>query len=179
MRPVAAATVSNVIVTHDKGAYLVVFDALVTARVAKVREILSDYTRWSRLSNRVRKSLVLETFPHGRMRVILDLRSCVLVFCKTIRQIKDLTERPNGDLFAVMVPEHSDFTSGWERWRIVAEGNETRVQYSALLVPRSRVPPLLGRWVVASNLRRTLTEAANKLEILATAPTHRIALQGG
>jgi Polyketide cyclase / dehydrase and lipid transport len=178
MKPVGAATVPNLEVTRDKGTYAVTFDVLLTAEAAKVRELLSDYTRWSRLSETVRESRVVETFPGGWQRVSLDVQACVLIFCKTVRQIKDLIERPNGDLYAVMVPEHSDFTAGWECWRIVAEGSKTRVQYHAALVPGSRALPLLGRWVVASNLRRTLMEAANNLEVLATASTGQMAFQG-
>ncbi len=166
--PVAAATVRVLEVTHNKEIYIVTFDVLVAAEAASVREFVSDYTQWPRLSNKVRGGQLLETFPDGRQRVRLDFRSCVLIFCKTIRQIKDVTTRPNGDLVTVMIPELGDFKSGWERWQIFAEQNETRVLYDAVLVPSYRVLPLIGPWIVKSNLRRMLIDAAKKMEVLAT-----------
>ena len=67
-----------------------------------------------------------------------------------------------------MIPELGDFKSGWERWQILAEQNETRVLYDAVLVPSYRVLPLIGPWIVKSNLRRMLIDAAKKMEVLAT-----------
>jgi hypothetical protein len=91
----------------------------------------------------------------------------VLFFCKTIQQIKDVVIRPNGDIVTTIVPEHSDFASGWERWRIRAEQNKTRLQYHAVLVPAFRVPPLIGPWALKNRLRHTLIGTAKKLEVLA------------
>jgi hypothetical protein len=167
-RLVAAAAVRDLDVTHNKETYLVTFDVLVAAEAASVREFVSDYTQWPRLSNKVREGQLLKTFPDGRQRVRLDFRSCVLIFCKTIRQIKDVTTRPNGDLVTVMVPERGDFKSGWERWQILVEQNQTRVLYDAVLVPSYRGLPLIGPWIVKSSLRRMLIDAAKKMEALAT-----------
>ena len=173
VRPVAAATVRHLEVGHDQGTYVVTFDVLLTAEAPRVRALLSDYTQWPRLSEKVKEAYLLKTFPDGRQRVNLGFRACMLIFCRSIRQVKDVAQRPNGDIVAVVVPEHSDFASGWERWRIFAEGSKTRVQYHALLVPNHRVRSLLGRWILASNLRRTLTDAAKTLEVLAATITAR------
>ena len=173
MKPAFAAQVLRLEVTHDNGTYLVTFDVLLTAEAPRVRALLSDYTQWPRLSKKVKEAYLLRTFADGRQRVNLGFRACVLIFCKTIRQVKDVAQRPNGDIVAVVVPEHSDFASGWERWRIFAEGSKTRVQYHALLVPNHRARSLLGRWILASNLRRTLTDAAKRLEVLTATITAR------
>jgi hypothetical protein len=167
VRPVAAATVRHLEVTHNKQTYLIAFDVLLTAEQARVRKFLSDSTQWPRLSHQVREGHLLKTFPDGGQRVGLSFRSCVLIFCKTIRQVKDVRIRPNGDIFTVMVREQGDFDSGWERWQIRAEGDKTRVQYHATLVPSSGVLPLIGPWIVGNTLRRMLLDAANKLEVLA------------
>ncbi len=166
MKPAFAAQVLRLEVTHDNGTYLVTFDVLLTAEAPRVRALLSDYTQWPRLSKKVKEAYLLKTFPDGRQRVNLGFRSCVLIFCRSIRQVKDVAQRLDGSIVAVVVPEHSDFASGWERWQIFSEGSKTRVQYHALLVPNHRVLSLLGRWILASNLRRTLTDAAKRLEVL-------------
>ncbi len=166
-RPVAAATVRNLEVTYDNGAYLVTFDVLLTAEAPRVWALLSDHTQWPRLSTQIKDAHLLETFPDGRERVNLGFRSCVLIFCKSIRQVKDVAKLPNGGMVTRVISEDSDFSSGWEHWRVVAEGNQTRVHYRAALVPNHRVLPFLGRWVVASHLRRMLRAAAARLEVLA------------
>ena len=112
VRPVAAATVRHLEVTHNKQTYLIAFDVLLVAEQARVWRFLSDSTQWPRLSHQVREGHLLKTFPDGGQRVGLSFRSCVLIFCKTIRQVKDVRIRPNGDIFTVMVREQGDFDSG-------------------------------------------------------------------
>jgi hypothetical protein len=167
MAPAAAISISDLEITHSKRTYFVTFDVLLDAEPADIRELLSDYRQWRRLSDTLSESQLLRTFPDGRQRIRLRFHSCALFFCKGIQQIKDVVTRPNGDIVTTMVPEHSDFASGWERWQIRAEHNKTRVIYHAVLVPGFRVPPLIGPWALKNRLRDTLIGTAKKLEVLA------------
>ena len=162
-----AVTIRTLEITHSKGSYQVTFDVLLAAKPEKAWALLSDYQQWSRLSDNLKEAQLLERFPDGRQRVRLRFRSCVLIFCKTIRQVKDMTTRPKGDILTVMVPEQGDFTSGWEHWRILAEQDKTRVHYTAEIVPGFRLPPLIGPSILKHKLRRTLIGTAKKLETLA------------
>ncbi|MFQ5938247.1 MAG: hypothetical protein ACE5LB_17735 [Acidiferrobacterales bacterium] len=163
----AAATIWHLEITHDNRTYLAAFDVLLAANAASSRELLSDYRQWRRLSDTLSESQLLRTFPDGRQRIRLRFHACVLIFCKTYQQVKDVVVRPNGDIVTTIVPEGSDFASGWERWQIRAEQNKTRIQYHAVLVPAFRVPPLVGPWILKSTLRRKLIVTAQKLETLA------------
>ncbi|MFQ6022528.1 MAG: SRPBCC family protein [Acidiferrobacterales bacterium] len=165
--PAAAVTIHKLEITRSQDSYLVTFDVLVAADPAKARELLSDYRQWPRLSKTLKESRLLKTFADERQRVRLRFRTCVLIFCKTIHQVKDVENRPNSDIVTVMVPEDSDFASGWERWQILAEGEKTRVRYHAEIVPGFGVPPLIGPWILKRKLRRTLIRTAKTLEILA------------
>ncbi|MCZ6658320.1 MAG: SRPBCC family protein [Gammaproteobacteria bacterium] len=162
-----AVTIRTLEITHDKGSYQVTFDVLLAAEPEKAWALLSDYQQWSRLSHNLKEAQLLEHFPDGRQRIRVRFRSCVLIFCKTIRQVKDVTTRPKGDILTVMVPEQGDFTSGWEHWRILAEQDKTRVHYNAEIVPGFRLPPLIGPSILKHKLRRTLIGMAKKLETLA------------
>ncbi len=164
-----AATIRTLEITHSKGSYHVTFDVLLAAEPEKAWALLSDYQQWFRLSDNLKEVQLLERFPDGRERVRLRFRSCVLIFCKTIRQVKDVTARPKRDILTVMVPGQGDFTSGWEHWRILAEQDKTRVHYNAEIVPGFRLPPLIGPSILKHKLRRTLIGTAKKLEAL-TAP---------
>ena len=167
MSPAAAVNILDLEITHSERTYFVTFDVLLDAELADIRELLSDYRQWPRLTDTLSESQLLRTFPDGRQRIRLRFHSCVLFFCKTIQQIKDVVIHANGDIVTTMVPEHSDFASGRERWRIRAEQNRTRLQYHAVLVPAFRVPPLIGPWTLKSRLRHTLIGTAKKLEVLA------------
>ncbi|MFQ5995311.1 MAG: SRPBCC family protein [Acidiferrobacterales bacterium] len=161
-----AANIQDLQVTHDDGSYSVAFDVIIGAEPALARQLLGDYTQWPRLSKALKESELLETFPDGRQRLRLRFHSCVLIFCKTILQIKDMEKRPNGDLLTIIVPEDSDFAAGWERWEIRSEHDHTRVRYHAELVPDFSLPPLIGPWILKMKLRRRLTVTAERLEAL-------------
>jgi hypothetical protein len=162
-----AATIRTLEITHSQGSYHVTFDVLLATEPEKAWVLLSDYHQWPRLSHNLKEAQLLERFPDGRQRIRVRFRSCVLIFCKTIRQVKDVTAGPTGDILTVMVPEQGDFTSGWERWRILAEQDKTRVYYTAKIVPGFRLPPLIGPSILKGKLRKMLIGTAKKLETLA------------
>ncbi len=175
MAPAAAVNISDLEITHSKRTYLVAFDALIDAEPARTRELLSDYRQWRRLSDTLSEVQLMRTFPDGRQRIRLRFHSCMLFFCKTIQHTKDVVIHSNGDIVTTMVPEHSDFSSGWERWRFRAEHNKTRLIYHAVLEPTFYVPPLIGPWILKSTLSRTLTVTANRLEAIAKPVTPKYA----
>ena len=127
MAPTAAVNISDLEITHSKRTYLIAFDVLIDAEPARTRELLSDYRQWRRLSDTLSEVQLLRTFPDGRQRIRLRFHSCMLFFCKTIQHTKDVVIHSNGDIVTTIVPEHSDFSSGWERWRFRAEHNKTRL----------------------------------------------------
>ncbi len=175
MAPAAAVNIYELEITHSKRTYLVAFDVLIDAEPARTRELLSDYRQWRRLSDTLSEVQLLRTFPDGHQRIRLRFHSCMLFFCKTIQQTKDVVIHSNGDIVTTMVPEHNDFSSGWEHWRFRAEHNKTRLIYHAVLEPDFYVPPLIGPWILKNTLSRTLTVTANRLEAIAKPVTAKYA----
>jgi hypothetical protein len=162
-----AAAIRTLEITHTEESYHVTFDVLLATRPEKVRLLLSDYHQWPRLSDTLEEAELLALFPDGRQRVRLGFRACVLIFCKTVRQVKDVTTGPRTDILAAMVPELGDFAFGWERWQILAEEDETRIRYTADIAPSFALPPLIGPMILIGELRSMLVETAMKLETLA------------
>jgi hypothetical protein len=94
---------------------------------------------------------------------------CVLViFCKTVRQVKDLEPFVPPDTYrTVMVAGEGDFQSGYETWQVSADTqNKTRLKYHAVLVPAFRVPPVIGPWVLRRHLQMELVRIAENVEML-------------
>lgn len=164
--PALALDIHDLQITREGNRYRVHFDVVIPVAPARAQALLRDYRQWPNLSDTMTESRLLETFPDGRQRVRIVFHSCVLLFCKDISQTKELDNRQDGDIRAVMVPEQSDFSYGWEHWRIRAAKDMTRLQYQAEFVPAFALPPVIGPWILKARLRQTLTLTAERLEIL-------------
>ncbi|MEE8216936.1 MAG: SRPBCC family protein [Acidiferrobacterales bacterium] len=160
-------TIRMLEVTRSDDTYVVNFDVLLATTPAAARAILSDYKNWPRLAENMGKPTLVKTFADGRQRIRLSIRSCVLFMCQTIRQLKDVWVRRNGDIVSVMISGESDFRSGRERWQIEPEQGRTRVRYHAEFVPSFSLLPLIGPWILKRELRQTLINIATNLEALA------------
>ena len=165
----AAYSLGENTIRHSDGRYTVAFDMLLDAETARVRELMTDYDHLDRLSAIVTRSRVLAVRPDGSRRIRLDMRACVLFLCKTVRRVQDVETHANGDITTRAVPSLSDFSHAEEHWRIVPQGNGTRIRYDAHMVPDFFVPPILGPWLLQRALRRDLLGAAALLESLAPA----------
>ena len=163
----AAVTIEKVDITHKKMTYNITFDALVAADPAKAWTLLTDYRQWPRLTDAIIESELLDTFPDARQRVRVSFRFCVLFFCKTVQQVKDMQNDPSGEIYRTeIVSGYGDFASGWEVWEILAERNETRLRYRAEFELTFRLPPLIGPWILKRKFRRELIVMAAKVEEL-------------
>jgi Polyketide cyclase / dehydrase and lipid transport len=166
-----AVTVEALDITHEGNSYSVAFAVAVAADPVEVSKTLADYALWPKLSNIIIESRRLDVLPSGIERIGVTFHTCLFgaVFCRTIRQVKDLDRLPDGRSFVTtMVPEQSDFLSGSERWEVRGDGKDTtRLTYTASLVLGFRVPPVIGPWLLKRELRRELIATADKLEALA------------
>ncbi len=168
IRPAGAVTIHSLNVTHNQGRYHIAFDVLLATDPVKTYEFVSDYRKWPQFFKTLKQSQLLVDFPDGRQRIKLTFRSCILFICRTIQQLKDVTRRPDGNVFTRIVADGRYFESGWEHWRLSVDGQNTRVRYRAELVPGFNVIPLIGPWLLKNKLRRSLLWAAEKAEELAT-----------
>lgn len=163
----AAEEVRDLQVTYEHGRYHVSFDAILNAPVEKTRPLMTDPANWPRLSDIVTDAAVVEPLADGAQKVRVGFSACVWVFCKTVRKIEELRQLDDGDIVTLGLPEHSDFSYARERWRIAGDGDTTRVQYEAELVPSFYVPPFVGPYLLKNKLRVLVEETARNLEALA------------
>ncbi len=133
----------------------------------KTYELVSNYRKWPQFFRTLKKTQLVTTFADGRQRIRLTFRSCVLFICRRIQQLKDVSRQQNSDIFTRIVPDGRYFESGWEHWRLVGDGQDTRLQSRAELVPGFNVIPVIGPWLLKNKLRRSLLWAAEKAEGLA------------
>ncbi len=160
-----ATAVAKTEVSEKDGHYKVDFEVVIDAPIQKVRQIMTDYARLSRLSDTITESRVLAA-ETNKQRVGLTFRACVLFFCRTMKRVEDVETLADGDIVATAVPQLSDFHYSVEHWRIAGEHARTRIKYHAELSPSFYVPPLLGPWLMKSKIRNELETTAKKIEAL-------------
>ncbi|MDX1489219.1 MAG: hypothetical protein R3268_13500 [Acidiferrobacterales bacterium] len=165
--PAMALDIRDLEITHEGDRYRVHFDVVVPVLSARAQALLGDYHQWPNLSDTMTESRLLQTYPDGRQRVRVVFHSCVLLFCKDVSQTKELDNRQDGEIRAVVVPAQSDFRYGWEHWQIRPAKDLTRIQYRAEFVPAFALPPVIGPWILKTKLRQQLILTVERLELLA------------
>ncbi len=165
--PASAATILHTEAGHVEDRYTVSFEVVLDAERSKVWQIMTDYERLPRVSKIIVESRVLKQEDTNRHRVGVTLEACVLIFCKTVKRVVDIEAWPQQEILVTEDPAQSDFRYAVERWRVVAEGEKTRLFYSAEMVPDFFIPPLIGPWVVKYFLQREIKATALQVEALA------------
>lgn len=165
-----AAETVEVQVEREDGAYYIYFEVLVDGPRDKIYEILTDYANLQELSPGIVASKLLSGEAGGDATVNIRLKPCIWVICKTMRKVSTVTINAYGAIVYTTVPESSDFKQGREQ--IIVKGSrtpgQTRVTYSARLVPDFFVPPLIGTWFLRKYIAQNLKVSGSRVEKLAT-----------
>lgn len=163
----SAATIERLETAHTDHRYTLTFEVVLDAERAKVWQIMTDYENLPRLSRTIAESHILKTEHSPEHRVSVTFHACVLIFCKTMKKVVDIEARPQTEIVVTGVPALSDFSYSVERWQVSAEGAQTRLRYSAEMVPDFFIPPVIGPWLVKSFLQREIRGIAIEVEALA------------
>lgn len=149
------------VVTEDRS-YRIYMAFEVPASIEQVKSVLTDFAHPSRLSSAVIAREVLGQ-QDGVVRVRTEFRDCVLLFCKTMMLIHDVTVSEN-EVRADVVPEGSDFRHGFLRWSIHGAGDiDAHVVFEAVMEPDFFVPPLIGGFLVRKALGKQARATAENL----------------
>lgn len=166
IQPVQAVELLEATAERVDGHYGAHVEMRVAAPVETVRAMLTDYDHLDRLSKSVLESKVLARPDPTHVRVRIRARTCFLFFfCFTKTQVHDGVEEGE-DVRSTILPEGSDFKSGWVRWHFTPEGEATLVRFDTEMEPDFWIPPLIGPALV----KRTLVhEAMETMETIQAA----------
>ena len=162
---VQAGTIQDSSVSRDGDIYSLSVTARIEAPPARVYGSITDFSNLPAINPSIEASTVLES-QGNRRRVHSVIRVCILVFCKRVQQVQDVTLVDSGTLEAVMVPGAGDFRGGDARWEITAEGAATELQFSETFEPDFWVPPVIGTWLIERELVREVAETAIYIEAI-------------
>ena len=159
-----AAQVLGVRVTRAGERFLIDMRIRIAAPPSAVFRALQDYSAMPRYNPVLRAVRVEPTTVPGRVRLFTTIHTCVLIFCRTMRQEQIMTATVNaqgGVLRAKLLAQGGDFRAGSGRWVVgscPAAPLVSCLRVRIELVPTFWVPPLIGPWV----LRRKMEEEARR-----------------
>lgn len=165
-----AMTVKHADIRHQNGRYYVQFNVLIEADKKTVASLMDDYSTWPQWSSVVKKVTVIKQTDARTTLMKLRLNSCLLFFCKSLNKHQTVTRVASGHLVTLTTENNNDFHYAREVWHASAEGDNTRLVYDAVMEPDFFVPPLMGRWIISSRIRKALQQSIAKLEQIAHHP---------
>ncbi len=140
---------------------------LIDAPLPAVYASITDYQHLSAINPLIEESAILSATDPEHYRVRSVIKVCILIYCKHITQVQDLTHRDDHTIEAEMVPGMSDFRSGHARWRLVKTGRGTKLVFTHRFEPSFWVPPVIGTWMIRRTLEKEIRETVRHIEQLA------------
>jgi hypothetical protein len=164
-----AAQVSGVRVARHGERFLIDMHIAIHAPAPVVFRALQDYAAMARYNPDLRAVRVEPTPAPDRVRLFTTIHTCVLVFCKTMRQeqIMTATAIADGGTLHAELLHYGDFKSGRGVWIVKpcpTAQTVTCLDVRIELVPAFWVPPVLGSWVVGRKMNQEAHYTGNGLE---------------
>ncbi len=158
-----ALDIDDIRITKQGRAYQVQMTIGVAASVNQVMAVLTDYGFPDRLDPEVTKREVISR--HGGItRVRTEIRACAFIFCKDIALTQDVTVVVD-NIQADIVPDESDFRSGYFRWSVSSSDNGgSHISFDVIMDPDFFIPPLIGGFFVRKMLRQKILATVENLE---------------
>jgi hypothetical protein len=152
-------------VSHDGDRYSLSVTALIAAPIGIVYQSITDFDNLAAINPAIEESQLLATPDAETQRVRSVIKVCILVFCKRVEQVQDVTNKEDYVIEAVMVPVHSDFRSGFARWQLTARDASTELLFTNTFEPDFWVPPVIGPWLIKRKLISEVAETAMYIEV--------------
>jgi len=152
-------------VTHDGDSYFLSVTARIDAPIDIVYQSITDFDNLAAINPAIEESQLL-AMPGADTRLVRSvIKVCILMFCKRVEQVQDVRMKEAYAIEAVVLPESSDFRSGFARWQLTTSGTSTELLFTNTFEPDFWVPPLIGPWLIKRKLMREVAETAMYIEV--------------
>ena len=158
-------------VSHDGDRYSLSVTALIDAPIDMVYQSITDFDKLAAINPAIEESQLLAMPDADTRRVRSVIKVCILMFCKHVVQVQDVTMREGYVIEAVILPEDSDFRSGFARWQLTPCGASTELLFTNAFEPDFWIPPVIGAWLIKRKLVREVAETAMYIEVKAGTPS--------
>ena len=163
------ADINTIEVSREKNRYHLHTNTTVYAKIDNVRRIITDYENLTLIIPNLKESKLLNKSENGRTTVSMLTKMCVFFLCYKIRHVQTFHLIKNDILFSRIIPEKSDFKSGWMRWEIKEiDSNKmypvTQIILDIEMTPDFFVPPLIGPYQIKRKMLEITSATINNLE---------------
>ena len=157
-------------VSHEGVLYSLSVTARIDAPLDTVYRSITDFDNLAAINPAIEESQLLATPTADTRHVRSVIRVCILVFCKRVEQVQEVTLLEDYALDAVVLPQGGDFRSGVAHWQLTAKGATTEMLFTNTFEPDFWVPPVIGPWLIKRKLMREVAETAMYIEVSAHGP---------
>lgn len=151
-------------VTKEGDLYKLHVETLIAAPREVIHAALTDYDDLNRITPIITRSQLIEPDV-----VEIVMHGCFLVFCFDKVQTQRLSVTPY-DVYGEIIPEKSDYKSGWSRWQLADHADGTAVILDSQFIPDFWVPPLIGSYMIQRSMERQVLHSIKALESLPATP---------
>ena len=152
-------------VVHEGDRYSLSVTALIDAPIDIVYQSITDFDNLAAINPAIEESQLLAA-PSAEAPRLCRCRSLgILVFCKRVEQVQDVTMKAGYLIEAVVLPAHSDFRSGLAHWQLTTHGTSTELLFTNTFEPDFWVPPVIGPWLIKRKLISEVAETAMYIEV--------------
>lgn len=163
---IQAKEITQLKIEHVDGRFIIHANILIAAPLSRVRAVLTDFENLSNLNPNIKTVNILDNGDADQIRMQVQSRTCILFFCLDYQWVQETQVLASDDIITYFDPDFSDFHKGWVRYRLLAEGNHTRLVTDADLVPSFWIPPLLGPALIKKTLQQESIAIALRIEEL-------------
>ena len=161
--PAGAILTSSV--SHEGSVYSLSVTARIDAPLDAVYQSITDFDNLAAINPAIEESQLLATPAADTWRVRSVIKVCILMFCKRVQQVQDVTLLEGYAIKAVILPQGGDFRSGVAYWQLTASGAATEMLFTNTFEPDFWVPPVIGPWLIKRKLMREVAETAMYIEV--------------
>ena len=157
-------------VNHEGGIYSLSVKARNNAPLDTVYRSITDFDNLAAINPAIEESQLLATPSADTRRVRSVIRVCILMYCKRVKQVQEVTLLDDYAIVAAVLPQGSDFRNGVAHWQLTASGDSTEMLFTNTFEPDFWVPPVIGPWLIKRKLIREVAETAMYIEVGAHGP---------
>ncbi|MGB5177904.1 MAG: SRPBCC family protein [Gammaproteobacteria bacterium] len=152
-------------VNHEGAVYSLSVTARIDAPLDTVYRSITDFENLAAINPAIEESQLLATPAADTQRVRSVIRVCILMFCKRVEQVQEVTLMEGYAITAVILPQGGDFRSGVAHWQLTASGAATEMLFTNSFEPDFWVPPVIGPWMIKRKLTQEVAATAMYIEV--------------
>lgn len=164
---VTGAALYRLDVSSSGDRYHVTAEAQLNADPADVHAAIMDIVHLPQISPDIHKAVVIRRVNVNAEVVYMETHICVGIFCRTLKQMQQITEISSQDIVAVTLPEGSN-VQGSSSWHLQADAGGTRMYWETTLEPDFWLPPFIGPLLVREAVQEQAEVFIHGIETYAT-----------